>query len=456
MLIMCGGPGCATIFYETIMIVRIVYNVVLLLGVIVFAPVLFVKIILTPKYRHRILGRLGMGRQQLLPVPRAGQPRIWIHALSVGEVSSVKTLVHAVRARFPQAALFFSATTQGGEAYARQVLGGAVDSFVPFPIDALPCVKKIVNRVAPDLFILVETDFWPNILWELAQRGVPALLVNGRISAGSFHRYRQLAWFFLPLFKSFQMLAMQTADDAAHLIRLGVPGEQVKVAGNLKYDAAIPDVPNTGAAAAREKFSIPPEAFLWVAGSTHRGEEEIVLQVFQHLLARFPGLFLVIAPRNIERAREVLRLSGQQGSGGAFLRSASPCMDGRIMILDTFGELAALYALCDAAFVGGSLVAEGGHNPLEPAAFARPVVFGPYMDDFQEISRDLLLAGGASMAHSKDELISWLEEMLSDGALRRAVGEKAKKLVDAQRGVTSRHIEIISGILGQVDAVWTR
>lgn len=436
------------------MIVRIVYNIVLLVGLIVFAPVLFVKVILTPKYRGRILGRLGIGLKRFVPDFIQGHPRIWVHALSVGEVSSAKTLVRAVRENFPEASIFFSSATRSGEIYAREVLEDVIDFFVPFPLDAPICVKTVLNGVRPDIFVLVETDFWPNFLWELEARDIPAVLVNGRISDKSFERYRKLQWFFLPLFAMFRVIAMQTGSDASNMMRLGVPQKKVTVLGNLKYDAVIPETKNRGPGSGREKFSIPPDAVVWVAGSTHAGEEDIILSVFRTLQTRFLNLFLVIAPRNIERAKEVQTLAeGIVGAGKIFLRSNPAPPERRVMILDSLGELAGLYSACDLAFVGGSLVQEGGHNPLEPAVYAKPVIFGPYMDDFREISSDLLLAGGALMAHSEEELHELMEDLLMDEELRQIMGNKGKNLVTEQRGATLRHLAMIRKVLGKEETV---
>jgi len=432
---------------------RLIYNGILLFALIVFAPLLFVKIILTPRYRGRILRRLGIGLPRELTKKPGAHPRLWIHALSVGEVSSSRPLVRGLRARFPGAAIFFSSATQSGETYAREVLAAQVDAFVPFPLDAPFCVKGVMEAVRPDLFILVETDFWPNFLWALQRRRVAAVLVNGRISESSFGRYRKLSWFFLPLFASFRVITMQTAADARNLIKLGVAEEKIKVLGNLKYEAATPEVHPIDPEAGREKYLIPADALLWVAGSTHPGEEEIVLDVFRALRRDFPRLFLVIAPRNIQRVPEILKIAAGGETGEVSLRSASVSQPrSNLMILDTFGELAGLYGICDVAFLGGSLVPEGGHNPLEPAAFGKPVIFGPHMDDFGEISRGLLLAGGALMVHSKGDLQERLRELLNDAALRRQIGDKGKKLIAEQQGVTSRHLEVIRQILDKGEA----
>jgi 3-deoxy-D-manno-octulosonic-acid transferase len=280
------------------------YNLLLTVGVIVFAPLLFVKVILTPKYRSRSAKRLGFALGERPGGSGADRPRIWVHALSVGEVASARNLVQELRRNYPQGILVFSSATRAGESFARSILGEDVDCFVPFPFDLLWSVKRLVSWVRPDLFVLVETDFWPNFQRELNRRGIPSLLVNGRVSAGSLASYRRFRWLFKPLFNSFQALAMQTEQDAISMRQLGVDPARLAVLGNLKYDAALSGS-SAKAGLDRTALHIPAQALVWVAGSTHRGEEEIIFAVFQKLSQSFADLFLVVAPRNVERGGEL-------------------------------------------------------------------------------------------------------------------------------------------------------
>ncbi|HIJ79090.1 MAG: 3-deoxy-D-manno-octulosonic acid transferase [Desulfobulbaceae bacterium] len=431
------------------MVVRFFYNLLQMIGLIVFAPIIFVKVILTPKYRSRVPARLGLGLDRLALDKFSGRPRLWLHALSVGEVASARYLVKELRRAHPEAAIFFSSATRAGEHFARETLTGQVDLFVPFPLDLGWSVQRIVTAVKPDLFVLVETDFWPNMLACLKKHNIPALLVNGRISAESLARYRSLNWFFLPLFQSFSHLAMQTERDALNLIELGVAGQRVSVLGNLKYDAVVPAVRAGSEPAGRAVYAIPDQALVWVAGSTHQGEEEVILAAFARLVAVYPDLFLVLAPRNVERGTELQLLAREAGFSVRRWTEENSQNDARVLVLDTLGKLAGLYALCDFAYVGGSLVPERGHNPLEPAVFGKPVMFGPHMEDFEEISRDLLKVGGAREVKGEDEIFACVSGWLSDNNERERVGAQGRQLVLRQQGVTQRHLALIDDILAR-------
>jgi 3-deoxy-D-manno-octulosonic-acid transferase len=421
------------------------YNLFMTVGVIVFAPLLFVKVILTPKYRGRTAKRLGFALGAGPDGSAPGRhPRIWVHALSVGEVASSRNLVQELRRSYPQGILVFSAATRAGESFARSTLAEQVDCFAPFPFDLLVSVKRLISWVKPDLFVLVETDFWPNFLRELNRRNIPALLVNGRASDYSFARYSRFRWFFRPLFNSFQTLAMQTKQDANSMQQLGVDPARLVVLGNLKYDAALPGS-SVKAGLDREALRIPAQALVWVAGSTHKGEEEIIFNAFQRAARSCTNLFLIVAPRNVERGAELAAMAAKRGLSTC--RRSLGGAGGAVLILDTLGELSSVYALCDVAFVGGSLVPQRGHNPLEPAVYGKPVLFGPFMEDFAEISRDLLAVGGARQVHDEEELHAGLSFLLNDPAARERAGQQAQGLVASRRGVTEAHVGLIRDML---------
>ncbi|MFA7346792.1 MAG: 3-deoxy-D-manno-octulosonic acid transferase [Desulfurivibrionaceae bacterium] len=423
------------------------YNLFVTVGVIVFAPLLFVKVILTPKYRSRAGKRLGFALGESSGGDGSYMPRIWVHALSVGEVASARNLVRELRRSYPDGIILFSSATRAGESFARTTLQEHVDCFVPFPFDLLWSVRRSLSWARPDLFVLVETDFWPNFLRELNRRNIPSLLVNGRVSESSLLRYRRFRWFFGPLFNSFQALAMQTEQDAVSMRQLGVDPARLVVLGNLKYDAALSGS-SVKAGLDRAALRIPEQALVWVAGSTHRGEEELVFSAFQSLAHSFANLFLVVAPRNVERGAELAAMAARLGIP-AFRRSLSGAGEGSVLILDTLGELASVYALCDVAFVGGSLVEERGHNPLEPAVHGKPVLFGPCMEDFAEISRDLLAAGGARQVHDAEELCAALSLLLGDSVERERAGRRGQELIAARRGVTGAHLALIRSVLAR-------
>ena len=426
----------------------ILYNIFQILALIVVGPLLFVKVILTAKYRQRLPQRLGMGLDRnLAPCPSVA-PRIWIHALSVGEVASSHALVKALRVAFPDVTLIFSTTTEGGAAFAKSTLGNQVDCFIPFPVDLLPCVRKFIDLVDPDLFLQVETDFWPNFLNELRKRQIPAVLVNGRISRRSFALYRRWRLFFRPLFDSFAAICMQTVEDVERMIDLGVSAKAVKALGNLKYEAA--GLEPVGGTIRREDFGIPAPRMVWAAGSTHPGEDEMALRIHKRLLADFPDLLLLLAPRQVARGEALAGLAEAEGLSVAQRSLGGGALSVSVLLLDTIGELSGSYRLCEVAFVGGSLVPEGGHNPLEPAAFGRPVLFGPHMEDFLEVSQDLTIAGGAIQVADEEELYQRTLTLLGDADVRQNMGAKSVALLAKQQGTTERHVELIRNIMFDV------
>ena len=433
----------------------ILYNIFQIFSLILLSPLLLVKAIISPKYRGRILLRLGIGIEELIQKLPVGQQRIWIHALSVGEVLSAHPLVKELRLARPSITLIFSASTKTGEELARNVMAKEVDLFIPFPLDIFSVARKFINLIAADLFVLVETDFWPNFIHTINRKGTPAILVNGRISQKSFARYQRFRFIFLPMFKIFKFISMQTESDAKKMIALGVNADRVKALGNLKYDAVLPDMvgwdqEQRPTSFYRQQFGISPEKVVWIAGSTHPGEEVAILTAYKRLSLLFPDLFLVVAPRDVERGREVKEIADKLGLT-VRLRTA-PLQDEEfpgapLLILDTMGELSRMYSFCNIAFIGGSLVPDGGHNPLEPAAFAKPILFGPYMDDFTEIASDLLEKDAAIVCHDEDDIFEVMKKLLVNHSIQKQMGEDAQALVIQHRGVTKRHIEIIQFII---------
>ncbi len=433
----------------------ILYNIFQILSLILLSPLLLVKAIISPKYRGRILLRLGIGIEELIQKLPVGQQRIWIHALSVGEVLSAHPLVKELRLARPSITLIFSASTKTGEELARNVMAKEVDLFIPFPLDIFSVARKFINLIAADLFVLVETDFWPNFIHTINRKGTPAIMINGRISQKSFARYQRFRFIFLPMFKIFKFISMQTESDAKKMIDLGVNADRVKALGNLKYDAVLPDMvgwdqEQRPTSFYRQQFGISPEKVVWIAGSTHPGEEVAILTAYKRLSLLFPDLFLVVAPRDVERGREVKEIADKLGLT-VRLRTA-PLQDEEfpgapLLILDTMGELSRMYSFCNIAFIGGSLVPDGGHNPLEPAAFAKPILFGPYMDDFTEIASDLLEKDAAIVCHDEDDIFEVMKKLLVNHSIQKQMGEDAQALVIQHRGVTKRHIEIIQFII---------
>ncbi len=430
------------------MLIRFIYNVLQHLGIVVLGlPVAFF-VAATPRYRGRILARLGRGLKGRVSALPPGRRRIWVHALSVGEVSSVVSLVRGLRNTYPDAQIFLSTSTRSGAQYRSEVLADVVDLFFDFPFDHLWVVRHFAKTLKPDLYVQVETDFWPNLLATLKQAEIPAILVNGRISVASFKRYQRFAFFFAPLFDSFRILSMQTAADVEKMVALGIGQAKVCALGNLKIDAALPSY-KAQRQQGKVPFVLPSGKTIIVVGSTHPGEEEILSGCLSRLRQEFPRLFFVIAPRNIERGREIAAL--YRGLGFAVVcrsEKGAAWDDNDLLIVDSMGELVDFYQQGDLVFVGGSLVAFGGHNPLEPAAFGKPVLFGPHMEDFADIVTEMLAENAARQVDDVEDLCQRLQTLVVDMDERQKAGQRARSFVEERQGVTDRHLKVITTLFG--------
>ncbi len=426
------------------------YSLTSSLLLLLLAPFLLPLVAWKKKYRLRTLHRLGVGLNHRLQIPDTGrqQPVIWLHALSVGEVTSALPLVRGLRRHLPTATLLFSASTKSGMQVAEELVSPHVDLVFDGPLDIYWTIRSYIRLLQPGLFILVETDFWPGWLSQLHRRKIPLLLVNGRISARSLERYRKFGFFFRPMFRCFDILAMQTRRDAERLTGLGIPGQRVMTLGNLKYDTCPPGRADRCPAMDRQTLHLPAGGPLWICGSTHPGEEEIILAVFTELRSWIPDLRLLIAPRDIARAEEVADLARRLRLP-VCRRSEENGQEAPVVILDTIGELNGCYPLATVAFVGGSLVAEGGHNPIEPAACGVPVLFGPHMEDFAEIAADLVDCGGARTVTDRDSMIGLLAGIFANPERRRTMGRAGLAQVEKNRGVVNRHLAVIDDLLQQ-------
>lgn len=406
------------------------------------------------KYRDRIPARLGFGLAEKLGKDAGADTRgtmgtIWVHALSVGEVTSAQPLLRGIRETLPNARLVLSVATRSGEQVAREQLADCCHAIIAAPYDFVPVIRHFIGQIDPKVFILVETDFWPNWLHLLAQRGIPSYLVNGRISASSFARYQKFSFFFAPMFRSFTALCMQTRADAAHMEQLGLNPARIHTLGNLKFDVAgdWANTPNSSAHRhrLRQEYGFDPAAPLFICGSTHAGEEELLLPAYAALRKQIPQLQLLLAPRQIERAASIAELAAQHGT--TCRRRSMAEQQGRgsgpVLLLDTLGELAACYPMADLAFVGGTLVPTGGHNPVEAVAVQTAVCFGPHMEDFSEIAAGLLESGGAVQLEA-DSLHITLEQLLLDTVLRIRMVEAASRWLHSQQGVVQRHLDLIT------------
>jgi len=426
----------------------LLYNSLLLLTSLAGLPYFALQSLRTSKYRAGLRQRFG----QIPPAVAAalqGRRPLWVHAVSVGEVIAAAPLVTALRARFPDVPLLVSTVTETGQATARAKM--AADAYLYFPLDYPWVVHHVIEAVEPRLFLMIETEIWPNFLRHLHRRGIPALLVNGRISPRSFRGYRRLRPFMRQVLGSVASLSMQTRVDAARIIGMGAEPGRVYVTGNIKYDLPLTPLSLAEEQALRADLGIG-EAPVFMAGSTHRGEEEIVLQAYLQARAQVPALRLLLAPRHLERLDEIEallrrhRLTVHRRSQG---RLPSQGADVPVLLLDTIGELAGLYAVGTVVFVGGSFVPIGGHNVLEPAAHRKAILFGPHMHNFHEIAAALLEAGGALQVQKPEAMGETLSALLQDPERRQALGDGAYSVLHQNQGAIARNVHLIEQLLDQ-------
>ena len=386
--------------------------------------------------------RLGWGAPRRDP----GRKAIWIHAVSVGEVLSLQSLVAELRRRHPRWQIFFSTLTNTGYRLACQRIKGA-DRIFFVPFDFGWSIRKVLKAVQPSVLVLAESEFWPNLLRLSHQRGVAVILANGRISDRSFRRYKVLKRLAARLWAFVDFFLVQTQQDKIRLEELGADPDRVKVTGNLKSEIRLKAWSPAEIGRMKTRIGLPRGARLVVAGSTREGEEALLLEGFRATRRRDEGVFLILAPRHPGRVDEVERTCR---SAGWTVGRRTTCRAGQkwdVLIIDTLGELAGFYALSDAAFVGGSLVPWGGHNILEPAFYGRPVFFGPYMHNFAHLARTFVESGGAKVMRTKADIARLFD--LRDPRSLKAQGVRAKRTLVSLQGATARTIESIERAMGK-------
>ncbi len=434
-------------------ILYLVYDIFLFLAVPLIIPYYLIRFARKGRLRKGIGERLGF----LSPEKRArfeGGDTVWVHAVSVGETMAVRPLLKALKAHWPDRKIVLSTVTETGRSIAENLPD--VDVCIYFPFDFGFAVRRMLKAVDPSLVVVVETEIWPNFLRRAYCSGIPVVLANGRISDKSFGGYLRFSWLFRPVLENFDALCMQTGEDARRIIAIGALPERVHATGNLKYDITVHIVPEEKRAAIRDSYHIPGEVTVFAAGSTHQGEEETVLEAYRSLAGEGRQLFLVLVPRHPERAEEVAALAKQKalpcvrrsalgGISGSFRA-------GEVLLVDTVGELMDVYAIADLVFVGGSLVPVGGHNLLEPASLAVPMIFGSYMNNFREIAARILQSRGGIQVADPAGFSRVVAELLDSPEKRRELGGNGARILSENAGSTDRHMEIISAFLKGSDA----
>ena len=427
------------------------YNLALLVVLVAGAPWWLFRMATTQKYREGLLERLGMVPSRLRK-QMAGlgseRPLIWVHAVSVGEVLAVSRLVKTLDAALPDYLIVLSTTTRTGQALARERFGS--NRVFYCPLDLPWAVRAWLNALQPSLLILAETEFWPNLLSGCFRRNIPVAVVNARISDRSWPRYRRMRWLWRPFLSRLSRVLAQSQTDADRLKTIGCLPERVTVAGNLKFDVRTAEE----ADATRQLKKSSASLRLIVAGSTLEGEEAALLQAWPRLLHADPQLVMVLAPRHPERFAAMAALLEKSGMvwvkrsdwHSAPEDSLKPLNPGQIVLLDTIGELASVYSLAAVAFVGGSLVPAGGHNPLEPAQFGVPIVMGPHYANFRAITEDLL-AHQALRISSAEDLSATLIGLLQNPQASKAMGARARQVFEQQAGATGRCMVALRSLL---------
>ncbi len=380
---------------------------------------------------RRLAERIGL----CVPEPAEKEGNIWIHALSVGEVVSAVPLVDALREAFPSKDIVFTVSTATGMRVAREALQGRVKVLHTMPFDVWWAIRRFIKRIRPAVFILVETDIWPGFLNYLNSRGVRSMLVNGRISPRTYSSYRQVSWIVRRIFKPLKTCLMQSHLDRERLLAVGVEPAKVLTAGNIKFDQSVLSMSQEECERCLTLIGLTSADPIWVAGSTHKGEEVVILEVFEALLTDFPLLRLILAPRDISRTEELMRLSYSMGLNPVRRSRISEEDSGyEVLILDTYGELGRIYGLGWVSFVGGSLVPVGGHNLLEPASLGSPVLFGPHTHNFVFMSSAIVKAGGGIQVPDANGLYDEVKNLFDHPDKQATMGRNGMMFVAQNRG----------------------
>ena len=414
------------------------YNFLLILTLLLGAPVWLFR----PRWREGLRERLGAGAERVART-QAGRQQVWVHAVSVGEVTAISGLVEELDARLGEGAVVISTTTRTGQQLARQRFGAARCFY--FPMDLPWVVRDAVRALRPRLLVLAESELWPNVLAELNLRRVPVVVVNARISDRSFPRYLRLRRLWRPFLAMLSLVLAQSEEDVRRFVAIGVPEARVRCGGNLKYDTRPP---RAAPLADALRTHLPDRAKLLVAGSTLEDEERVLLEAWPAVCARVPDAVMVLAPRHPERFGRVAALARElkmpliERSGW----SGTAVPAGSVFLLDSIGELGSVYRLAKVAFVGGSLVPAGGHNPLEPARFGVPVLMGPHYENFRDAVEALREADALHVVE-RSHVGEAIAALLTDGAAAKTMGERGQRVFEHQGGATRRALNAVLDIL---------
>jgi 3-deoxy-D-manno-octulosonic-acid transferase len=431
--------------------IYLLYNILFTFFLIFAAPYFLLSALVNGRFQKELAERMGF-----LPT-LSPKKTIWFHAASVGEVFCSIPLLKRIKEEFPECPIVLTTMTRTGNERAKTIPEADLVFFLP--IDHPLAIRRALQKIEPSLLLIAETELWPNLLRSCGTKGIPIVLFNGRISEKSFRRYLFFRFFFRNYLKYISLFLMQTEEDRNRIIEIGATTDKTRVVGSLKFDQPFPFFTQEALAELAKSLHLRGQETLFIAGSTHSGEEEILLSLFKDLKKSCPDLILVLAPRHLERLEEVERILKRESI--SWKRKTALSMDQdrpdgerkelpEVILLDTMGELMNLYSLGTLVFIGGSLVPVGGHNPIEPLFFKKCVLFGPHMFHFLEISHHLIEAGGAIQVRGKEDLAFQLKRLLSDERARKEVGEKGYQFLQKHRGATEKIFEEIKPFLTRI------
>jgi len=428
--------------------VRSLYNILFIIGFVLASPYYWWRL-----RRRAADWTTGFGQRFASYDPSIKQALtnrqiIWLHAVSVGEVGLCTQLISALEPRAPNAKIVVSCTTTTGMAEYRRRLPSRITK-IYFPIDRRKFVRRALATINPELIVLLEAEIWPNFLWRAASLKVPVFLANARLSDRSYPRYKRFGWLFRPLFASFAGVSCQNEEDAQRLYDVGCQPDTVRVVGNLKFDAAgLSENRELNVRGLLRQIGVPEDAPVLVAGSTHDGEELLLVDMAARLRQKFPNLFLILVPRHFERCGDLsqkLKARGVKFIMRNAIFASTQMQPGEVdcLLVNTTGELKFFYEPASVVFVGKSLTAVGGQNPIEPAALGKPVVFGPNMQNFRDIVRLFLARDAAVQVKNAAELERALTALLENADRRAELGQRAAAVVAENLGSIERTIEMI-------------
>lgn len=423
----------------------VLYNIILLAAAIIGIPYYLFKMAFTGKYRKSFIPKLG-GRQTQILAGLKNAPRVWIHAVSVGEVTAAAPIAASLKQKRPDVEIILSTSTETGQEMARRLIKD-VAAFIYFPLD-IPCVvRKMIRLSNPGVFVMVETEFWPNFLKVCSQNNIQTLLVNGRVSPRSFPKYKLTKFFWKRVLSNLCAAGMIAGIDAARLKSIGIDSGKIQILGNAKYDAlaamASPELQKEITAL----LNVQKNERFFVAGSTHQGEEEVIIDVYRQLIKKYPDFKLIIVPRHIERTRDVLELLHKCHLDDVItvgrIKNGQDRQGERIIIVDVIGELFKVYALATVVYCGGSLVPRGGQNILEAAAWGKVIFYGPSMEDFSEEKALLENADAGVTIGNADQLLQEIIRAVENPEELERRGAGGKAIVAANMGAAARYADLV-------------